>query len=128
MEEDIRWANKRAHPRISWNFIVRFRLHNNERPQGWEVSVIRNISLGGCYFYSNIRYEIGQILDIEVQFPSLLEPMKFVGEVKRYEENLDASVHIYGVAIQFQGMDEKKKNTFIETVNFFLKKQSKLKG
>ena len=99
MQEHVRvkWARKRIHPRISWSFIIRFRLHSDrETHGGWNVSIIKNISLGGCYFYSDVPYETGRILDLDVRLPRLIEPMKFTGEVKRCERNEEDKVNIYG--------------------------------
>lgn len=128
MYEETNWINKRIHPRIAWSFMVKFKAHKSESPDSWEVSTIKNISLGGCYFYSSVSYEIGEFLDIEVRFPAIIEPMKFIGEVKRCERSEDPKVNKYGIGIQFQGMDEEKKNSFIKTIGFFLQKQSKIKG
>ena len=123
--ENIKWARKRIHPRIAWSFMVRFRPHSDKAERGgWYIAVIKNISVGGCYFYSNIPYEPGQILDLEVQLPRLLEPMKFMGEVRRCECRDEEQVNIYGIAIQFTDMDQAKKDIFIKTITFFLKKQA----
>jgi c-di-GMP-binding flagellar brake protein YcgR len=128
MEADNNWVNKRMHPRIAWSFMVRFRLQKDDGLQGWEVSVINNISLGGCRFSSNIPFNAGEALEIEVTLPLLTEPMKFIGEVKRCIPRDDAKVKIYDIGVQFLDMDQNKKDKFIETVTFFLKKHSKIRG
>jgi len=122
--DSIKWARKRIHPRIAWSFMVRFRPHEETGRGGWAVSVIKNISIGGCYFYSNVAYESGQILDIEVQLPRLIDTMKFTGEVRRCEHSEEEKTNIYGVAVQFRDMDEQKKDIFVKTITFFLKKQA----
>ena len=123
--ESIKWARKRIHPRIAWSFMVRFRPHSEVPVRGgWYIAVIKNISVGGCYFYSSVPYESGQILDLEVQLPRLVDTMKFLGEVKRCERNEEEKVNIYGVAVQFTDMDQAKKEIFIKTITFFLKKQA----
>lgn len=128
MDEERKWASKRLHPRISWSFSVRFKPHESKNRGVWGVSLVKNISVGGCYFYSNIPYKIGQILDLEIKFPVLMEPMGFVGEVRRCEYNEEEKTGIYGLGVQFIEMDESKKDNFIKTVEFFLRKQSKVKG
>lgn len=128
METDNNWINKRMHPRIAWSFMVKFRPHKGDGLQGWEVSVINNISLGGCRFYSNIPFNTGEALEIELTLPLLTEPMKFIGEVKRCIPSEDAKVKIYDIGVQFLDMDQDKKDKFIETVTFFLKKHSKTRG
>lgn len=68
--------------------------------------------------------ETGRILDLDVRLPRLIEAMKFTGEVRRCEHNEEDRVNIYGIAVQFTNMDETKKDIFIKTITFFLKKQA----
>ena len=119
----MNFQERRLWPRISWNFIIKFR--QQKKPEAnWEVSLIQNISKGGCYCFGRIPLELGEILDIEIQFPTLEDPMKFVGEVKRCERSRDKNLAIHGIGIQFTEMDEGKRDTFYQTLDFFLKKQS----
>lgn len=128
MENDNNWVNKRLHPRIAWSFMVRFRRQKSEEQQGWVVSVINNISLGGCRFNSSIPFNPGEVLEIEVTLPLLTSPMKFIAEVKRCIPSDDVKVKIYDIGVQFMDMDQDKKDKFVETVTFFLKKHSKTRG
>ena len=118
---------RRKHPRISWNFVTKFRPKGQEDAH-WEVPILENISEGGCFFYSSSPHAVGDMLEIEIQFPMLQEPMKFIGEVKRYKTDVHASQTRYGIGVQFLEMDEEKKKKFVETINFFLKKSAKRKS
>ena len=125
MSENASWNEKRTTPRISWNFIVKFR---SEKPEGLsqlQVSTIQNISEGGCSFFSAVQYQLEEKLHLEIQFPSIREPMKFQGIVKRCEYLAGKKISPYFIGIQFTGMDETKKNGFIQTLSFFLNKQSR---
>jgi Tfp pilus assembly protein PilZ len=122
MNEERRGMELRKHPRISWGFIVKFR--PKDKNSQWQVSTVKNISLGGCYFTSSTKFDIGESLDINAQFPTLKDPIQFKGKVKRCESQQDKS-GIYGIAICFSGMDETKKKEFSDTINFFLNKQHK---
>jgi len=88
-----------------------------------QVSTIQNISRGGCSFFSNASYNLEERLHIEIKFPSLREPMKFLGIVKRCEFNKEHKISPYYIGVQFTEMDEAKKNIFFQTLDFFLGKQ-----
>jgi len=120
-EEDSEWGKARKHPRISWSFVAKVRLI--EADEKWQMTNVKNISEGGCYFYSGQVYEIGKTVEMEIKIPRIEEPMYFIGEVKRCEEKNRGTTQLYGIGVQFQRMDEEKKDKFIETVVFFLRKQ-----
>jgi len=110
----------RKYPRISWGFVIRFRLRGGDV---WEVGTIKNISEGGCYFGTGKEMKVGLPLEIQVQFPAIKEPMRFVGEVTRCESG-DAQ-NLFFVGIKFLEMDQQKKDEFLHVITFFLKKQKK---
>ena len=83
------------------------------------MSALHNVSKSGCYFYSDVLCEVGQILDIEIQMPVFNEYMKFVGEVKRVESQEIVQITTCGVGVHFQEMEEEKKKKFIETLKLF---------
>jgi hypothetical protein len=122
MDDENKFTNLRHHPRISWHFVVKFRLKDGQE-KNWQVSTVKDISEGGCFFYSNVAYQIGQVLEIRVQFPSIEVPMFFTGEVRRCELENVGQLSLYGVGVCFLGMDEEKRKYFIETITYFLKKQ-----
>lgn len=105
---------KRRYPRISWNFTIRF------RPQGqkdipWQTSTVKNIGEGGCFFYSDSKYPVGQELEIEVRDPVFEEVIRFCGRVERSDDE--------GVAVEFSEIDEEVKRNYIETIIFLLKRE-----
>ncbi len=124
MEDESKWINLRKHPRIAWNFIVKFRPKDSP-DSSWEVATLKDISKGGCFFHSSVPYEVGQILELLIRFPSLTYPMWFAGEVRRCESSEDKESAMYGIGVCFLEMEKEKKEEFIKTLNFFLKKQKK---
>lgn len=121
MSERDKWKKERRHPRIDWSFVAKARL--NEMDEKWQMTSVKNISEGGCYFYSSQAFEVGKVIEMEIKIPRIEDPMYFIGEVKRCEEQKQGSTQMYGIGVQFQLMDEAKKERFIETVVFFLRKQ-----
>ena len=122
MSEKFGGIENRRHPRISWNFQVKFRLRGVKDAK-WLLSNIINISEGGCFFYSPIGFEVGQILEIEILIPRLLKPMHFIGQVRRKEGDENAMTLRFGIAIMFLEIEADKKKDLIESINFFLKKK-----
>ncbi|MFA5119294.1 MAG: PilZ domain-containing protein [Candidatus Omnitrophota bacterium] len=124
MGEDSSSADKRINPRITRNFVIRYRLSRTEQGTSWATSVIKNISQGGCCFATSAPFVIGQALELEVQLPSLTAPIKFFGEVKRcqYMESAQG-ITGYMVALRFQEIDPDQKKILIDTVDFFFRKQ-----
>lgn len=121
MNEESEWKNSRKHPRIDWSFVAKVRLA--EANEKWQMTSIKNISEGGCYFYGSQALEVGKTVELEIKIPSVENPIYFMGKIKRCEEKKQGSTQIYGLAVQFQLMDESKRDKFIEAVIFFLKKQ-----
>ncbi|MBU2541215.1 MAG: PilZ domain-containing protein [Candidatus Omnitrophica bacterium] len=122
MPKKYQGIEARRYPRISWNFIVKFRLKTSQDSK-WFISNITNISQGGCFFYSPVPYEIGQTLEVEIQFPRLTQPMHFLGEVRRKVDEENALNSRYGIAVMFLEMEEEKRKEFLESIDFFLKKR-----
>jgi len=87
------------------------------------MSLLNNISQTGCYFYSDIICEVGQLLDIEIRFPGFTEYMHFVGKVKRVDPQEVVRITMCGVGIYFQVMEEEKKKKFLKVLEFSLKQQ-----
>lgn len=122
MDGESKGENLRKHPRIARNFVARFRV--KDRPDSeWQLSTLKDISEGGCYFYSATPFEIGQVLETRILFPSSKEPIEFLGEVKRCDSEGSGQFSRFGIGVYFMGMDEQKKKEFIETIVFFLKKK-----
>ena len=118
-------VNRRAYPRVTRHFSARFR-SQEDMGSDWEVPIIENISRGGCYFYSTKPDRIGQLLDIEIQFPALGKPVHFTGKIKRMATNDQMRVRRFGMGVSFTSMDAQHKAGFIDTLAFFLKKQKKI--
>lgn len=116
--------NKRFHPRIAWGFMVRFRPHANHAAK-WELATLKDVSEGGCSFFSGTAFRLGEVLEIEIQLPTVTDYMHFSGEVRRCEPDKKRHILRYGVAVQFTGLDEAKRRHFLLALEFLLKRQTK---
>ena len=121
-DEEEKWRQKRRHPRIAWGFLVRHKPHG---PAGdWtDLSTVKNISAGGCYFGSQKAYRPGEILDLEVKLPGVKDLLRFEGDVKRCDAG--AGPGMWFVAVEFINMDYARKDEFTRVISFFLKKQNR---
>jgi len=92
--------DKRAFKRSKRKFTVEFRKHGvPDAPGGSAVS--ENISLGGVYFVSLERFEIGQQLDCAIIMPGTGGKGKWLARVVRCEEMSGSMVRTFGVAVEF---------------------------
>ncbi|MFC1754861.1 PilZ domain-containing protein [Thermoproteota archaeon] len=91
---------RRIHPRLALSFMMRSR-HKGGQDSDWHITTIKDISEGGCFLYFLNDYEEGEVLDIEIHFPLLANPLRLSGEVQRCES--------YGTAVAFLEMNKKKK-------------------
>jgi len=64
MEEDNSYKDRRRFPRLSPQVYFRIGKSQSLRQR------VSNISLGGARIYSDIRWDIGEEVDLELHFPS----------------------------------------------------------
>lgn len=102
---------------------MRFRVKDYDDIK-WEVSHIEDVSVGGCLFYSPLAFQLGQTLDIQIQLPRIQEFMSFSGEVKRIRTQKVGLFEKYAIAVSFSYLEEAHKQKFMETIDFFLKKEN----
>jgi len=125
-DDDPKGSELRRHARISWGFLVRHK-PQGEQEARTELSTIRDISIGGCYFASQRPYPLGQILDLSVKLPGLKDPLVFQGEVKRSSPGGETP-GMWFIGVEFVNIDGAKKDEFTQVISFFLKKQAKKKS
>lgn len=133
---ELDWAEEKLNPRVTRNFFLRYRIHQTDesfisddgeiksRPN-WEATVNKAINKEGCYFFSNLAYRIGDMLDVQVTIPSLATPIQFLCEVKHCKEVLYQNSPIFAIGVFFLGCEGNKKDEFEQALDFFLLKQSR---
>jgi c-di-GMP-binding flagellar brake protein YcgR len=120
-DQDQEWLSRRQHPRIAKRFVVKFRPKGAQDAQ-WEISTLNNVSEGGCSFFSDVAYALGQNLELGIQFPIFKEYMNFLGAVRRCDPDKNRVPVRYLMGVQFTEIEEAKKKEFIDNLNFFVKK------
>lgn len=90
---------KRAFKRASHKFAVKFK-KNGDTSVKTGFSVTENISLGGMYFVSLEKLDIGTLLDCEVE-AGAAGTCSYVARVVRCEELEKHMLKTFGVAVEF---------------------------
>ena len=109
---------RRKHPRISGRFIVSYRIL--EEYNKADISQTRNISLGGMFLTTNMAFNPGTNLALEIRLPFDPNPIMLIAKVLESREitkNL-----IYDTRLVFLAVDESHRKVINETVDYYLKK------
>ena len=88
---------------------IEYRLYKSRRQhndRSWHLSTTEDVSPAGLSFYSDYEYYPGDILDIRVGMPGLLEVFKGQCEVVRAEQNPLGAC--YFIALRFVGKDARR--------------------
>jgi hypothetical protein len=91
--------DKRAFKRVKRKFTVKYKLHGSDESGGTFVS--ENISLGGVYFISLVRIEIGELLDCRIDMPGVKDEGRWTARVVRCETLQGTMVETFGIAVEF---------------------------
>lgn len=121
-DDEAKERELRKHPRISWSFLVKYKLHGQEEGT-FDLSTVKNISVGGCYFGSQKAYPVGQLLDLEVKLPGIKDPLLFQGTIRRCDPG--QAPGLFFIAVEFTNMGESQKEAFSRVMSFFIKKQNR---
>jgi len=102
---------KRAFRRSPCRLKIEYRRQG--APAGGGRVFSENISLGGVYFISLERFEIGEVLDCRVFFRDSSDQGRWFARVVRCEKLRDKMIDTFGVAVElvrsFDGAEKKLK-------------------
>ncbi|MBD3427270.1 MAG: hypothetical protein GF409_08645 [Candidatus Omnitrophica bacterium] len=90
---------KRAFRRVKRKFTVRYNFQGPDGAKGKSVS--ENISLGGVYFISLMKMNIGDILECDIEMLSCDGHGRFLARVVRCESLNNNMVDTFGIAVEF---------------------------
>jgi len=109
---------KRQCPRVNGHFIVSYSLEGKD--EIIELSQIKNLSQGGMALNTSIKFNPGTQLTLKLRIPLAHEPVKIIGRVV---ESRDLGKNLYNTRIQFVTIDEKYRDSIINTITHQLKRQ-----
>ena len=91
---------RRAFKRLKRKLKVRYStLEEKTRVAG--TSITENVSLGGFFFVSLERFEIGQLLECRITMPGATGKPKWTARVVRCDAIDRRVVNTFGVAVEF---------------------------
>ena len=109
---------RRKNPRISGRFIVSYRVLQEE--ESVDITQTKNISMGGMLLTTNIQFQEGTNLALEIRLPFDRNPIMLIGKVI---ESLEITKDlIYDTRLSFIAVDEKHREVIKDTVSYYLKK------
>ncbi|MGB3057226.1 MAG: PilZ domain-containing protein, partial [Candidatus Omnitrophota bacterium] len=91
---------RRAFKRVNNRFNVTFKPLDDPGTNAGS-SFTKNISIGGVYFTSLKKFDIGQLVDCRIGVPGAAKEGKWTGRVVRCEDLEDHVVDTYGIAVEF---------------------------
>jgi len=107
-------AKQRRFKRIHHSYLVKYRRADEEKAT-WDITPLRDLSLGGLQIISREPYAIGQIVEMELRLGASPDPIIVQGQVmwRRPREG----VHEHG--IRFVEMTANAAQMLERTVGFF---------
>ena len=109
---------RRKHPRICGRFIVSYRIL--EQSDSVDISQTKNLSMGGMLLTTNMQFEAGTNLALEIRLPFDPNPIMLIGKV--VESRVITKDLIYDTRLSFLAVDERHRNVISQTVAYYLKK------
>ena len=109
---------RRKHPRICGRFIVSYRILDAN--DSVDISQTRNLSMGGMLLTTNMQFEPGTNLALEIRLPFDPNPIMLIGKV--VESRVITKDLIYDTRLSFLAVDERHRNVISQTVAYYLKK------
>ncbi|MFA4888680.1 MAG: PilZ domain-containing protein [Candidatus Omnitrophota bacterium] len=115
---DYPGTERRKHPRINARFIVSYRVL--EQADHVDITQTKNVSLGGMLLTTNMQFEFGTNLALEIRLPFDPNPIMLIAKVL---ESKEVTKHlIYDTRLMFLAVDEKHRKVMNETVSYYMKK------
>ena len=83
---------RRQHPRIKKNYIIRF--HDKSNPTiKFDVSQVENISQGGLCFSSTVGFKEGAHVEVELRTPYLTDTIFLEGQILHSREKIKGMIY-----------------------------------
>jgi len=113
---------RRKYKRIEKALIAKFKsvADSGGNDVTWNMVTLKNISAGGMLFNFDKKLQLHGILDIQINFPALKNPVKCRGKVLRVDKIVAS---LYGVAVLFTKLSNEDKNIINRKAEEFYSKK-----
>ena len=103
-EANKRTSERRKFLRINANFVVSYYIYPSERNKS-DMTLTRNLSLGGICFTTDRNFDLDTILHISLKLPKINRLIVFLGRVV-YTKKLKKGLSLYDTGIKFVEANE----------------------
>lgn len=110
---------KRKYERIRKNFILKY-FEKNNPDKKFEVSQLKNISIGGMCFVTTQKFTPGTLMVIELKTPYLASTTFVEGKILDSHEK--AKNILYDTRLEFVNIEPEAKYLLAKITDFFTKK------
>jgi len=114
-------VERRKHPRINVNFIVSYRILDQEEDN--DLSQTKNISQGGMLLTTNRHFDSGVMLKMFIRLPLVKDKLVLIGRVIESKEVVKGI--IYETRIVFFNLEEQVNKILKQTVDTFLNQKNR---
>ncbi len=116
---EYKGPERRKHPRIKGRFIVSYRIM--EEVDNVDITQTKNIGLGGMLLTTNMRFERGTPLAVEIRLPFEKNPIMLIGKVV---ESVEITKElIYDTRLEYIAIDENHRSIINKTIDFYINKR-----
>ncbi len=105
-----KFIEKRGFMRLEEHHLLKYKI----MVKGQKLSYARNISASGVLFFSNEPFAMGDVVDMEIIFPSYKEPIRARARVIRIKELQERNG--FEVGSEFTEISEKAKNFIDQSI------------
>lgn len=110
-------TERRKYSRINAHFVVSYRIM--EEVNNYDISQTKNICLGGMLLTTNIPFDPGTRLSLEIRVPFNKEPLNIIGRV--IESKVITRNLIYDTRLEFLTIDNTSKEAVEKTIQYLSK-------
>lgn len=110
---------RRKNPRVRGRFIVSYRIMNEIN--NVDITQTKDIGLGGMLLTTNMKFEAGTSLAVEIRLPFEKDPIMLIGKV--IESTEITKDLIYDTRLEFIAIDENHRAIINKTVSFYTSKR-----
>ncbi len=110
---------RRKNPRVRGRFIVSYRVMNEIN--NVDISQTKDIGMGGMLLTTNMKFEAGTSLAVEIRLPFEKDPIMLIGKV--INSTVITTDLIYDTHLEFIAIDENHRSIINKTVGFYTSKK-----
>jgi len=116
-EKKISEKERRSHKRLKKNFILKY--FNPETPtEKYEISQLKNISMGGMCFITTFKFNTGTPLGIALKTPYISDITYLQGKVLESHEKIKDM--LYETRLQFDQLNSQAEFLLPKMIEYFL--------